>query len=477
MDPNTERDRRASAEPERYTSARAPKRSRRVSLASAIGTTVTAVVLTLLLTFSLTAKYYVKEPVIAAKPETDTVETDTNGEAISGSSVSMADELATIDRLFRSLTVYDLDDQALLTAVLKAYVAETGDNYAEYFTAEEYAAQISDQNGKLCGIGISVTEGTVHAPDGDYQAILVVNVYADSPAEEAGVRPGDFIIRIGEGDGEASLREVGYTNAMNLFRGEEGSEAVFTVLRGEEEIPLRATRRVIEVKSVLYHVYTENPSVGVVRLTGFESPTAGQFKAAMEDLIGQGCTSFVLDLRNNPGGRLTSVEDVATFFLREDDVILHTRTRAQIDKGEETTYTVMVARNMAMNGSGTLMAEDVGRYADYPLAVLTNGNTASAAELLTSVVRDHKLGTIVGTKTFGKGIMQTTYPLSRYGYEGGLKLTTAYYDPPSGVNYHGIGITPDIECELSEEAQNINFNLLTDAQDDQLRRAVEELLP
>lgn len=475
MDPNTERDQGAPAKPERYTSARAPKRSRRVSLASAVGTTVTAVVLTLLLTFSLTAKYYVKEPVIAAKPETDAVETGTDGEVISGTSVSMTDELATIDRLFRSLTVYDLDDQALLTAVLKAYVAETGDKYAEYFTAEEYADQISDQDGKLCGIGISITEGTVHASGGDYQAILVVNVYADSPAEEAGVRPGDLIIRIGEGDGEASLREVGYTNALNLLKGEEGSEAVFTVLRGEEEIPLRATRRIIEVRSVLYHVYDADPSVGVVRLTGFESPTAGQFKDAMEDLIGQGCTAFVLDLRNNPGGLLTSVEDVATYFLQVDDVILHTRTRAQIDKNEESTYTVTVSGDKVTSGSGTLMAEDVGRYADYPLAVLTNENTASAAELLTSVIRDHKLGTIVGTTTFGKGIMQTTYPLSRYGYEGGLKLTTAYYDPPSGVNYHGIGITPDIECELSEEAQNINFNLLTDAQDDQLRRAVEAL--
>lgn len=475
MDSNTEQNPREPLEPERYTSSRAPKPSRRVSLTSAIGTTVTAVVLTLLLTFSLTAKYYVKEPVIAAKPETDAVETDANGEVISGTSVSMTDELATIDRLFRSLTVYDLDDQALLTAVLKAYVAETGDKYAEYFTAEEYAAQISDQNGKLCGIGISITEGTVHASDGDYQAILVVNVYADSPAEEAGVRPGDFIIRVGEGEQEASLREVGYTNALNLLKGDEGSEAVFTVLRGEEEILLRATRRIIEVKSVLYHVYDADPSVGVVRLTGFDSPTAGQFKDAMEDLIGRGCTAFVLDLRNNPGGLLTSVEDVATFFLQKDDVILHTRTRAQMDKNEESTYTVTVSGDKITSGSGSFAAEDVGRYADYPLAVLTNENTASAAELLTSVVRDHKLGTIVGMTTFGKGIMQTTYPLSHYGYEGALKLTTAYYDPPSGVNYHGIGITPDIECELSEEAQKVNFNLLTDAQDDQLRRAVEAL--
>lgn len=453
-----------------YVASKPPKPSSKVSMATALGTTILAVVLAVLLTFSLTATYYVKTPVIAAKPSDST--TDSASDA-------MTTELSTIDKLFRSLTVYDLDDEALLTAVLKAYVEETGDKYAEYFTKEEYEAQVSDQNGKLCGIGVSIIQKST--PD-DQDAIYIVNVYEDSPAEEAGVRPGDYIVAIGEGDDAVTIEDVGYTNALQLLKGEEGSEAVFTVLRGTEELEIRATRRVIEVRSVLSHVYANDPSVGVVRLTGFDNPTAEQFKIAMDALIAQGCTSFVLDMRNNPGGLLTSVEDIVTFFLKENDVILHTRTRAQMDKGKEegkeekTTYTVTVSDGKVTSGSGTWKAEDVGCYAGYPLAVLINENTASAAELFTAVVRDHELGVVVGAeKSFGKGIMQTTYPLYQYGYEGALKLTTAYYDPPTGENYQDKGITPDILCELTQEEKDQNLYLLTDETDTVLRRAVAAL--
>lgn len=447
-----------------YVTGKPPKPGTKVSMAAAIGTTVLAVVLAVLLTFSLTATYYVKTPVVAAKP---------SGSTTDSASDAMTTELSTIDKLFRSLTVYDLDDEALLTAVLKAYVEETGDKYAEYFTKEEYEAQISDQNGKLCGIGVSITQSEDAK---DETAIYILNVYADSPAEEAGVRPGDYIVAIGEGDDAVTVEEVGYTNALQLLKGEEGSEAVFTVLRGTEEIEIRATRRVIEVQSVLYHVYANDPSVGVVRLTGFDNPTAEQFKNAMDALIAQGCTSFVLDMRNNPGGLLTSVEDIATFFLKENDVILHTRTRAQMDKEEKTTYTVTVSDGKVTSGSGTWKAEDVGCYAGYSLAVLINENTASAAELFAAVVRDHELGVVVGAeKSFGKGIMQTTYPLYRYGYEGALKLTTAYYDPPTGENYQDKGITPDVLCELTQEEKDQNLYLLTDETDTVLRRAVAAL--
>ncbi len=453
----------ARGAPRHYVMGGKPKPARCVGLAAAIGTMVTAVLLSVLLTFSLTAKYYVKEPVIAAKP----------GEEAETSCFA---ELDTIDRLFRSLTVYyDLDDEALLTAVLKAYVRETGDEYAQYLTQQELEELINDQDGTLCGIGISVVKSTLGESDAAYDTIQVVNVYEDSPASEAGVQIGDCIIRIGSGTDAVSVGMVGYEKAIGMLRGEEGTQVTFTVLRGEQEIELTAVRRMLETKFVLSHVYAEDPTVGVVRITGFENPTAEQFRQAMDDLIAAGCTSFVVDVRNNPGGLLTSVEDVATFFLKEGDVILHTRSRAQMEKKEKTTYTVTVKDGQVTSGSRMLSAEDVGRYAGYPLTVLTNGSTASAAELFTANIRDHKLGTIVGTNTFGKGIMQTTYPLSHYGYNGALKLTTQYYDPPTGENYQGIGIAPDVVCELSAEAQEINFNLLTDANDNQLRRAVEAL--
>lgn len=447
-----------------YVTGKPPKPSSKVSMATAIGTTILAVVLAVLLTFSLTATYYVKTPVISVKP---------SGSTTGFAGNDMTDELYAIDKLFRTLTVYDLDDEALLKAVLKAYVEGTGDTYAEYFTKEELEAQISDQNGEFCGIGVSVLQPKdLKGAD----SIYVLNVYVDSPAEEAGVLPGDSIIGIGEGDDAVTVEEVGYTNALQLLKGEEGTEAVFTILRDGQELQMRAIRRKLTVQSVLSHVYAEDPTVGVVRLTGFDNPTAEQFKAAMDDLIAQGCTSFVLDMRNNPGGLLTSVEDIATFFLQEDDVILHTRTRAQMNANEKTTYTVTVSKGKVTSGSGTWKAKDVGCYAQYPLAVLINENTASAAELFTAVVRDHELGVVVGAETsFGKGIMQTTYLLSSYGYEGALKLTTAYYDPPTGENYQDKGITPDILCELSEEEKEQNLYLLTDETDTVLRQAVAAL--
>lgn len=451
-----------------YVTSKPPKPSSKVSMATALGTTILAVVLAVLLTFSLTATYYVKTPVIAAKPSGST-----SGSTAGFTGDDMTDELYTIDKLFRTLTVYDLDDETLLTAVLKAYVESTGDTYAEYFTKEELEVQVSDQNGEFCGIGVSVLQPKdLKGAD----SIYVLNVYVDSPAEEAGVLPGDSIIGIGEGDDAVTVEEVGYTNALQLLKGEEGTEAVFTVLRDGQELQMRAIRRKLTVQSVLSHVYADDPTVGVVRLTGFDNPTAEQFKAAMDDLIAQGCTSFVLDMRNNPGGLLTSVEDIATFFLKENDVILHTRTRAQMNANEKTTYTVTVSDGKVTSGSGTWKAEDVGCYAGYPLAVLINENTASAAELFTAVVRDHELGVVVGAeKSFGKGIMQTTYLLSSYGYEGALKLTTAYYDPPTGENYQDTGITPDILCELSEEEKEQNLYLLTDETDTVLRQAVAAL--
>lgn len=449
--------------PQHYAAGNKAKPTRRIGLGAAISTTITAVLLAVLLTFSLTAKYYVKEPVIAAKPGAETETT-------------FAAELDTIDRLFRSLTVYsNLDDEALLTAVLKAYVQQTGDKYAQYLTKDEFEELISDQNGTLCGIGVSVIQSTIGEGESAYDTIQIVNVYEDSPAAEAGVQINDCIIRIGTGADAVSVGTVGYEKALRLLRGEEGTQVTFTVLRAGQEVVLTAVRRMLETKFVLSHVYADDPTVGVVRITGFENPTAEQFRQAMDALIAAGCTSFVVDVRNNPGGLLTSVEDIATFFLKEGDVILHTRSRAQMDKKEKTTYAVTVKDGKVTSGSGKLCVEDIGRYSAYPLTVLTNGNTASAAELFTANIRDHKLGAIVGTNTFGKGIMQTTYPLSRYGYDGALKLTTQYYDPPVGENYQGIGIAPDVECALSEEAQKINFNLLTDANDNQLRRAVEAL--
>ena len=289
--------------------------------------------------------------------------------------------------------------------------------------------------------------------------------------------PGDHIMYVVDGETRTSVNEIGYTEALNRMRGEEGTTLSFIVLRTNaegqyEEVEITATRRKLTTLSVFARVYTEDPTVGIIKLTGFDNTTRDQFEEAVKSLQEQGCTGFVLDLRNNPGGLLSAVEDVLVFFLQEGDTIITTENSA----GQKTVDKVGVnSQGKVTCGSGKLTAEDVGKYRDLKFSVLVNGQSASAAELFTSNIRDYELGRIIGTNTYGKGCGQTTMPLSKYGYDGALKLTTFYYYAPGGECYHGVGIKPHVEVELSDEAKTYNINLLPDELDNQLAAAVAEL--
>ena len=446
-----------------------PEKGKKISLTAAISTVIVSVVLAVLLTFSLTTSYM--------KNNTPTTVTPGQGEAEEG----MFDQIEIIDRLFRSATVLDLDDEALIAGVLKGYVAATGDVYAEYFTAEELADQNASNNGEMCGIGVSVVNGILNLNGVDYQVITIANVYPDSPAEAAGVLPGDHIMYIGKGEDKITVHSVGYTQALDRLKGEEGTECAFTVLRRPagseegvpyEEVEISAIRQKFTTRSVVFRHYGEDETVGVIRITGFDNTTRDQFVEAVETLKAEGCQSYVLDLRGNPGGLLSSVEDVLVFFLQEDDVIITTKNAS----GKEMSDSVTLNKaGKLMCGTGQLTAEDIGKYRDLKISVLVNEYSASAAELFTSNIRDYELGKIVGTKTYGKGCGQTTYSLAKYGLDGGLKLTTFYCSSPKGDYYDGVGITPHVQVELSEEAQKYNINLLPDELDNQLAAAVASM--
>ena len=446
-----------------------PETGKRVSLTAALSTVIVSVVLAVLLTFSLTTAYM--------KGDTSTVITP-------GQSQTQEEpfhQLEIIDRLFRSATVLDLDEEALITGVLKGYVAATGDLYAEYLTAEEMADRDASNNGEMCGIGVSVVNGILNLNGVDYQVITIANVYPDSPAEAAGVLPGDHIMYIGKGEDKITVHSVGYTAALDRMKGEEGTECAFTVLRRPagseegvpyEEVEISAIRQKFTTRSVTFDHYTVDETVGVIRITGFDNTTRDQFVEAVETLKAEGCQSYVLDLRGNPGGLLTSVEDVLVFFLQEDDVIITTKNAS----GKEMSDSVTLNKaGKLMCGTGQLTAEDIGKYRDLKISVLVNEYSASAAELFTSNIRDYELGKIVGTKTYGKGCGQTTYSLAKYGLDGGLKLTTFYYSSPKGDYYDGVGITPHVQVELSEEALKYNINLLPDELDNQLAAAVASM--
>ena len=441
--------------PKHYVTAPPPKKGRTVSLTSAIAATVTAVILAVVLTFSAMSAFMQRspDPVDTAPP--------------AGLNFNV------IDRLFRSATMLEeIDDEALITAVLKSYVAATGDVYAEYFTDEEWKLMTEEKAGEMSGIGVGVIQGSITVDGVEYVVATITNVYPDTPADEAGLLPGDHVMYVGVGDGKELVDTIGYTKAIDRLRGEVGTACAFTVYReqgdGFEILDMTVIREKFTTRSVLGHVHAEDPTVGIVKITGFDDTTPLQLVDSVETLKAAGCTYFVFDLRYNPGGYLSSVEDVLTYFLQEGDVMITTEDSA----GKKSVTKVTVSGDRVVSGSGKLKKSDVGRYRDLNMAVLVNEYSASAAELFTANIRDYELGPIVGVKTFGKGSGQSTMDLDAYGFPGMLKMTTFFYYPPCGEGYNGIGIVPDVEEELSEEAKEYNINLLPDALDNQLAAAV-----
>ena len=236
------------------------------------------------------------------------------------------------------------------------------------------------------------------------------------------------------------------------MRGEEGTECEFKVARGEdlsETKEFSIKRGKITEYTVTYRVHSLDEKVGVIAITSFDKETPNQFKAAYDDLLSKGCEKLVIDVRNNPGGELISVCTTLDMLVPEGPVI---RT---VDKAgnEEIVYT------------------SDKKETDIPMAVLVNGNTASAGELFAAALRDYEKAVLVGEQTFGKGSMQTTMSFA----DGtAFKYTYRYYCPPFSDNYDGVGITPDVKAELSEELLS-HFYTMTDGEDTQLQAAVKEL--
>ena len=374
-------------------------------------------------------------------------------------------KIALIDEIFTNYSLYDTDGNLLLDRMLKAYAAATGDRYAAYYTAEEFEAMMQDNNAQSVGVGILVTE------DAAAGGVRIINVFPGSPAAAAGVQIGDLIVCAGEGEAKITYAENGYELLMQSLKGEEGSTAVFSVLRDGKELTFSVVRARVQTVSVMGRVMTGHEKIGVVRILQFDLSTPTQFTAEMEALLAKGCTQFVFDLRNNPGGDLRSVSAILSYFLNKNDLIVSTVTK---NGTESKSYVKAVTYNGDYAGC-SVSENDIGKYRSLSAAVLINEHSASAAELFTAVLRDYQLTTTVGKTTFGKGILQNIYSLAPYGYSGGVKLTTGYYNPPCGINYHDVGITPDVVAEQRPESAGKNPALLSDEEDDQLLAAAEVL--
>ena len=285
-------------------------------------------------------------------------------------------------------------------------------------------------------------------------ALEVTGVMPDSPALEAGVLPGDLIVRVGDD----LVSELGYYVAIDDMKGGEGTAAVFTALRADEngvydELDFSIVRAHVTEQTVMYHRYANadgsESAIGIIKILQFDAKTPEQFKAAVEDLTAQGVTKLIFDVRYNPGGELDSITDILDYLLPEGPII---RT-VDREGNWETEYS---------NAASV----------DLPMAVIVNGNTASAAELFTSALKDYGKAVVVGTVTYGKGTMQSVIPLDD---GSAISISTKMYYPPYSDNYEGIGVQPDVTVELAEELLDVNIYKITDAEDNQLQAAISTL--
>ncbi len=382
--------------------------------------------------------------VIAAAVKKGYIRPDTDGsiyiqsetyDGNAGIGTEAEQKLNLIDQTLKDFYFDDIDDSKVLDNIYKAYVNAYGDKYTVYYTADEYAKIQESSNGAYYGIGVVVRKN-------DDGTILVVEPYDGAPGKEAGMRKNDVIVTV---NGE-SVADQDLNSVVAKIKGDEGTTVNIGIRRdGSDDIAeLTVTRRKVEIKTVAYEMLDD--SVGLITISEFDKVTAQQFKEAYAQLETLGMKGLVIDIRSNPGGLLNVVVDMLDEIL-PDGLIVYTEDKY----GNRQEY----------NGSNP----DV---IDVPLAVLVNGESASASEIFAGAVQDYGAGTIIGTQTFGKGIVQT---IRRMSDGSAIKYTMAKYFTPKGQDIHGHGVTPDIVEELSDE-----FNNLTEydaSKDNQLQKAIE----
>ena len=361
-------------------------------------------------------------------------------------------------------SIYDLPDRETLTeTMIEAAIAAMGDRYGTFFTDAEYAAYSARLDGDLFGIGVSLEE----AADGNARIILA---HRGSPADTGGLLAGDEIVSV-----DGVRFSDGFSAAFDAIAGKEGSVAEIVYLRGGVESSVSVTRGEYVKQTVVSRIETYGGSrIGYVHISGFDGHTYEQFVSAISELESPEANvdALIFDLRQNGGGLLTEVSKVLAYLL-PDGVIAYVDYRSE----SLSDYTISAADGYLKSGSSSTLYCEGGHRITLPAAVLVDGNTASAAELFTASLRDWATPafgsaldvTVVGTTTYGKGTVQTTYALGS-GYK--LKMTLAHYAPASGVNYDGVGIVPDVVRELTEDEAAISVFLRTRENDPQLSAAL-----
>lgn len=329
-------------------------------------------------------------------------------------------------RFIETKYVNDTDDVKLIDGAIDGMVKSLNDPHSNYLSPKMYKTLMEQTEGSFAGIGV------IMGMDNE-QKIHIVGIMENSPGQKAGLQEGDEILAV---DG-VPVTQMAFDEVAAHVRGQAGTDVVLTIMRDNANQDITITRDNIKLKTVGHKMLDNN--IGYIQIVSFSEDTANEFNEAYNDLKNQGMKALVLDLRNNPGGLLTTCVEIAKKLVPKGEIV------SIVDKqGNKETY------------SSSLEAPE------YPLVVLINKNSASASEILSGAIQDTKAGTIIGNTSYGKGSVQTILPMFE---DDAVKLTIAKYYTPSGRSIDGIGITPDIEINLDENATT----------DTQLDKALEVL--
>lgn len=398
--------------------------------------TIMLVVLTVFVTIILTTVYLVNNYEFGIKEDSSILlpiinnisETENN---------ELYKQLKNIDKVLEQYYLYDIDEQKAIEGAIAGYVGALEDEYTEYIPISEMEDYTQEVLGNYVGIGIYMIKNS------EKNTVDVLVPIKDTPAEKAGILPGDSIIKIN--DKEYTGDDM--TAAANAIKGEEGTRVKLEILRGEETLTFEVTREKITINPVISKKLENN--IGYLEITSFDEGTSDSFKTKYEELKSQGIKSLIIDLRNNGGGIVNEALDIADYIVPKGNSLLIT-----VDK----------------NGKKEVKKAENEVIIDIPVVVLVNENTASASEILAGALKENNVATLIGTKTYGKGVIQQILTLPS---GAGLKLTVEEYYTPNNTKIHKVGIEPNEIVELPEEVENPV--LVTDKQDTQLKRAIEIL--
>lgn len=350
---------------------------------------------------------------------------------------TITSELKNFRRIIDKYYLGEVDDEKLKEGAIKGYIEGLNDPYTEYISKEDMKDYLEDTMGNFVGIGIYMVKDT------KTDKIMVLSPIKNSPAEKAGVQPGDYIIKVND----ITYTAEQMTEASNKIKGEEGSTVKLELLRGNETITYEIKRENIKVNPVESKVLQNN--IGYIKFSSFDEDTAEDFKNKYEELNKQGIKSLIIDLRNNGGGIVTEALEIADYFTPKDSILLY-----EVDKNNKEE--IEKSKNDAI--------------INMPVIILTNENTASSSEILAGALKDLGKAKIVGTKTYGKGVIQEVLSLPD---GSGIKITSEEYLTPNKTKINKVGIQPDVEVELPETVKNI---LDVEEKDDtQLQKAIEML--